>query len=221
MMLQIERFYFKAQIILLRLFKPTLLFDKINQLDWYQNTLRQWIDDQGFVAGNKILEIGCASGALSAYIADLACVPTGVDFSEKMIELAKRKNNQLEFLLADVMDLPFEAEQFDGVVAASLINIVKDKRTAMSELSRVCKKGGRVTVLVPLSGFDDAALYDLQTSLGNTKFSYAAMNAWHRLPPKMKTSDISELFAQTGLTEIKATHYLQGMVVAVSGLKPR
>ncbi|MDQ7073737.1 MAG: hypothetical protein Q9O24_00930 [Gammaproteobacteria bacterium] len=34
--------YFQLHIKLLVMFKPTLLFDKINQLDWYKNTLQQW-----------------------------------------------------------------------------------------------------------------------------------------------------------------------------------
>jgi len=214
----IEKNYFKLKIKLLLKFRPTVLFDKINQLYWYQNTLRQWVDDQKFTMNSNVLEVGCASGSLTAYIAKLGCIPTGADFSKGMIKLAKVKNNNIKFLVANVFDLPFESEFFDGVIAASLINIVKNKNKAINELARTCKKGGTVTVLVPLSEFEN--LHSLQISLGNSGFSYAAMNAWHRLPPKMKASEVAILFNQAGLIKITEKNYLQGMVVSVSALKP-
>jgi len=73
---------------------------------------------------------------------------------------------------------------------------------------------------VTLAEFNDKNLHSLQVSLGNPGFSYAVMNAWHKLPPKMKVSDISILFKQTGLTEITTKHYLQGMVISVTAIKP-
>jgi ubiquinone/menaquinone biosynthesis C-methylase UbiE len=219
MTFSLENIYFKLQIKLLLIFKPTVLFDRINQLDWYQNTLRQWVDDQAFSTDSKVLEAGCAAGSITAYIANSGCIPTGVDFSSDMIELAKNKNSNINFLVADVLDLPFEKNSFDAVIAASLINIVTDKNKAINELSRTCRKGGSISILVPLAEFNDDSLYSLQTSLGNAGFSYAAMNAWHRLPPKMKASEISILFKKAGLTEITTKQYLQGMVISVSAIK--
>ena len=48
MILWIKKEHFKLQIEWLLAFKPSVLFDKINQLNWYENTLRQWVDDQSF-----------------------------------------------------------------------------------------------------------------------------------------------------------------------------
>ncbi len=69
MLFWLNKFYFQLQIKLLILFRPAVLFDRINQLNWYKNTLRQWVDDQSFTTKSKVLEVGCASGALTAYIA--------------------------------------------------------------------------------------------------------------------------------------------------------
>lgn len=220
MIFWIKKQYFQLQIKLLITFKPTVLFDKINQLNWYENTLHQWIDDQSFTAKSKVLEVGCASGALTAYIAKSACTPTGVDFSRKMIKLAKSKNNDIAFLVANVLDLPFETVFFDVVIAASLINIVPNKSKAINELFRTCKKGGMITILVPSAKFNNKNLFSLQASLGNSGFSVAAMDAWHKLAQKMRANDISSLFKQAGLTEITIKNYLQGMVISVSAIKP-
>jgi len=218
MIFWVKKQYFQLQIKWLLAFKSAVLFDKINQLDWYKNTLRQWIDDQSLSIKSKVLEVGCASGVLTIYIARSGCIPTGVDFSSKMIELAKINNSGIDFSVANVLDLPFETDFFDVVIAASLINIVSDKSKAIDELSRTCKKGGMITILVPSAKFNDKDLLALQSSLGNSGFSDAAMDAWHRLAPKMKTSDITDLFKQAGLTELTTKNYLQGMVVSVSAI---
>ncbi len=220
MIIWLKKTYFQLQVKFLIIFKPTVLFDRINQLSWYKNTLRQWVDDQGFTAKSKVLEVGCATGALTAYIAKSGCLPTGVDFSSKMIELAKINNKDIEFLVANVLDLPFENESYDAVIAASLINIVSDQDKAMEELFRCCNKGGIVTILVPSTEFSDKDLFSLQASLGNAGFSISALEAWHNLAPKMKTSDISSLFKQVGLTNITTKKYLQGMVISISAIKP-
>jgi len=220
MIFWLKKYYFQLQIKLLIIFRPTVLFDKINQLSWYKKTLRQWVDDQSFIAKSKVLEVGCASGALTAYIAKSGCIPTGIDSSNKMIELAKIKNSGIDFLVANVMDLSFDTDFFDAVIAASLINIVPDKSKAIYELSRTCKKDGMITILIPSAKFNDKNLISLQASIGNSGFSLAAMEAWHKRAPKMKDSDILNLFKQAGLTEIRTKYYLQGMVMSVSAIKP-
>ncbi|BCG63195.1 MAG: hypothetical protein methR_P0889 [Methyloprofundus sp.] len=220
MIARLKKQYFQLQIKWLLAFKPAVLFDKINRLNWYKNTLRQWVDEQNFSIKSKVLEVGCASGTLTTHIAKSGCIPTGVDFSSNMIELAKINNSNIDFAVANVLELPFASEFFDVVIAASLLNIVPNKTKAMDELTRTCKKGGVVTILVPAAEFNDANLLALQTSLGSLGFSGAAMDAWHKLAPKMNANDIACLFKQAGLTEMTTKNYLQGMVVSVSAIKP-
>ena len=220
MIFWLKKYYFQSLIKLLIILSPTTLFDKINQLNWYKNTLRQWVDDQHFAEKNTVLEVGCATGTLTSYLAKSACIPTGIDLSSQMIKLAKINDNNIDFSVANVFDLPFETDYFDAVIAASLINIVPNKDKAIDELSRTCKKGGVLTILVPSAKFNDQDLLALQTSLGESGFSMAALEAWHRLAPKMTTSDVLSLFKQAGLKEITTKHYLQGMVFSVSATKP-
>jgi ubiquinone/menaquinone biosynthesis C-methylase UbiE len=219
MILWIKKHYFKLQIKVLLFLKPAVFFDRLNQLAWYKNTLQHWVDDQHFTTQHKVLEVGCSTGILTAYIAQLCGIVNGVDYSSKMIDLAKINHDNIDFSVADVLDIPFENKAFDYVIAASLLNIISDKNKAISELSRVCKKGGIVSILVPSVHFNDADLCALQTSLNHSGFSAAAMDAWHNLAPKMATDDIFQLFKQAGLTEISSQYYLQGMVIAVSAVK--
>ncbi|MDQ7073738.1 MAG: class I SAM-dependent methyltransferase [Gammaproteobacteria bacterium] len=163
--------------------------------------------------------MGCASGTLTAYLATSGSVATGIDASEKMIQLANAKHPDLDFHVADAVELPFETGTFDAVIAASLLNIVSDQEKVMAELVRSCKKEGSISVLVPSAQFNDNDLRSLQASLGSSGFSAAAMKAWHKLPPKMAEDDIVSLFEQAGLTNITTEYYLHDMVVSVAGMK--
>jgi ubiquinone/menaquinone biosynthesis C-methylase UbiE len=217
----IRKYYFKLQVKLLITFKPTVLFDKINQLAWYENMLHQWVADQALKTKSKVLEIGCATGILTHYLVKSGYVPTGIDYSNKMINIAKNKYHNIDFLEADIHNLPFENNAFDNIIAASVINIISDKNKALSELFRVCKKGGGVSVLVPLKGFNNDDLHALQKKLTtNADFSAIAMEAWHKNPPKMTINELISLFKQAGLTEITSQNYLEGMVFSVSAKKP-
>lgn len=136
-----------------------------------------------------------------------------------MIQSAKIKNAGIEYLQADVFDLPFESKSFDVVIATSLINIVSDKSKAINELLRVCKIGGRVSILVPSADFNDKDLCQLHQLLHTSGFSYAALSAWHENPPKMETDDIISLFNKSGLIDITTKKYLRGLVVSASAIK--
>ncbi len=213
--------YYQVQILLIAIVRPTELFDRINQLLWYKTALRQWVDDQRFKAGNTVLEMGCATGALSVYIAHSGSIVTGSDFSSNMIQRAKNKHKNIDFRVADVLDLPFKSDHFNAVIATSLINIVDDKQLAMDELTRCCMQGGMVTVLVPSDTFKDEQLKNLHTSIGESGFSAAVLNAWHSRAPKMNELDMYKLFEHAGLIHISSKQYLQGFVISMTATKPK
>lgn len=216
----LKKHYFRLRVLLLLLSDSSKFFHKINQLNWYKNLLETWVDDHHLAMNAEVLEAGCATGTLCEYLVNTGYRPTGIDASSKMIEVAKRNSARSKFLVADVLDLPFDAESFDAVIATSLINIVTDKNKAMSELARTCKKGGLVTILVPSADFNDTDLQHLIALHNTTGFSAAVMEAWHKKPPKMKTNEIEDLFKDAGLKAVTTKTYLGGMVVSSSALKP-
>ena len=105
----------------------------------------------------EALNVGCGIGVGSAYIAKKHnCRVVGVDISEKMLAWSRlrareeRVEDKVEFRLADVLDLPFEADRFDVVFCESVIAFVDDKRRAIQELIRVTRPGGYVGLNEPL-----------------------------------------------------------------------
>jgi ubiquinone/menaquinone biosynthesis C-methylase UbiE len=95
--------------------------------------------------------VGCGIGVGPVYIAKkYNCHVVGVDISEKMIEWSRRRAREervevkVEFRVADVLELPFEVNQFDAVIIESVLIFAEDKPRAIRECVRVTKPGGYV-----------------------------------------------------------------------------
>ena len=94
----------------------------------------------------RILDLGCGDGALSAQIADL--VPNGevvgIDASRGMIEAARSKvRENLRFVLMDINELNY-VEQFDVVFSNATLHWVKDHQRLLRGVVRALVKGGRL-----------------------------------------------------------------------------
>jgi demethylmenaquinone methyltransferase/2-methoxy-6-polyprenyl-1,4-benzoquinol methylase len=72
---------------------------------------------------------------------------TGLDFSERMLERARRKGPALEWVKGDLLELPFEAGSFDAATVGFGVRNVEDIAAALLELRRVLRPGGLVGVL--------------------------------------------------------------------------
>ena len=95
------------------------------------------------VEGKKVLDLGCGTGRGIKHLYDFKAAEVfGVDVSEKMLEIAKKKFKTTQFVLADSEKLPFEDESFDAVTALFLIVHIGDLRKTFDEAYRVLKKGG-------------------------------------------------------------------------------
>jgi len=210
---------FSIQIKALLVFKPAVLFHKINHLVWYQNTLYQWISSHKFSSNIKILEVGCATGSLSGHLAERGYVTTAVDSSASMILAAKTHNYKVDYHVSDVGNLTFNDNSFDAVVSASLINIISDQQSAINEMTRVCKQNGVISILFPAYTFSYKNLQELTLSLGVSGFSEAALRAWHKSAPKMHIHAAEVLLQKAGLKTALPLSYLQGMVASISATK--
>lgn len=67
---------------------------------------------------------------------------TGVDFSDKMLEIAQSKHSSIEFLQADCTQLPFEDNSFDICTISFGLRNIENIEQAISEIYRVLKPGG-------------------------------------------------------------------------------
>lgn len=121
--------------------------------------------------GCRVLDVGCATGALSAQIAR-TCVPlggdvVGIDAAAKMIGVARRKHGQEANLSFDAVlaeDLPYADGTFDRVVSTFFFHHVNRglKERCLAEMHRVLRPGGRAVVVdvdVPTHWFGRLCAY--------------------------------------------------------------
>ncbi|MEA9984784.1 MULTISPECIES: class I SAM-dependent methyltransferase [Subtercola] len=99
--------------------------------------------------GERILDLAAGTGTSSASLAASGATVVAADFSPGMIEVGKRQqagNTNIEFLVADGMNLPFGDNEFDAVTISFGLRNIMEPRTALAELYRVTKPGGRIVI---------------------------------------------------------------------------
>ena len=98
---------------------------------------------------NTVLECACGTGLLSAVIAPKCRQLTATDYSEKMLNKAKKNCavfQNITFSKADITALSYPDGSFDKVVTGNVIHLLDNPMTALSELNRVCKDGGMLII---------------------------------------------------------------------------
>jgi demethylmenaquinone methyltransferase/2-methoxy-6-polyprenyl-1,4-benzoquinol methylase len=97
--------------------------------------------------GDRVLDACCGTGDLALASARIGGRVTGVDFSERMLERARRKSGEIEWLQGDALALPFEDDSFDSATVGFGVRNLEDLDGGLAELARVLRPGGRVGVL--------------------------------------------------------------------------
>jgi len=98
--------------------------------------------------GDRVLDAACGTGDLA--IAGLragAGKVTGLDFSERMLERARRKDARIDWVRGDMLALPFADGTFDAATVGFGVRNVADLEAGLRELRRVLKPGGRLAIL--------------------------------------------------------------------------
>jgi len=96
----------------------------------------------------RILDIGTGPGVVAFQLAQLGHDVTGVDFSDRMLEAARRNAGRyglkIDFQRGDAEDLPFVDGAFDVIVSKYVLWTIPDPESALKEWYRVVKPGGKV-----------------------------------------------------------------------------
>lgn len=97
--------------------------------------------------GDSVLDACCGTGDLAIACARAGGRVTGLDFSEPMLERARRKEPVLEWVRGDLLALPFADASFDAATVGFGVRNVDDLQRALAELRRVLRAGGRIGIL--------------------------------------------------------------------------
>jgi 2-polyprenyl-3-methyl-5-hydroxy-6-metoxy-1,4-benzoquinol methylase len=104
-------------------------------------------------AGERVLDLGCGEGDLTAVLARAGARTLGVDVAEAALARARRRHPELSFERVPIDDpLPLADGAFDVVWASEVIEHVADTARWLSEVRRVLAPRGRLLVTTPNHG---------------------------------------------------------------------
>lgn len=166
---------------------------------------------------DNVLDLCCGTGDLASIIKKTqpkACV-TGIDFSEKMLEIAKDKHPNIRFFQSDATNLPFEDNTFDIVTMGFGLRNIQNAEKAVEEVYRILKPKGKFLHLDFGEKNIISKIYDKITPLIVSRFTDNA-SAYSYLIKSRQTFPIpSELikdFESKGFKLYKREDYLFGVI---------
>lgn len=145
---------------------------------------------------DHVLEIGFGGGATLGIMAkriDSGKI-YGVDFSEPMVQQAKRKfqpllqSGKLVIQFADVQQLPFESGMFDKVCTVNTIYFWPDPLVGLREIRRVMKRGGKLVVAIRSA--------DKMKNLSYTQYNFRLYSP----------TELRSLLKESGFTGVAVDH---------------
>lgn len=195
----------------------------------------EWWDDAftGFLverlrprAGNRILDVGCGTGAVEIRLARLRIpqvIMIGIDLAVDRAIVAERQtdghNLRASFAAADACRLPFTDVSFDCTFCVAVLQHVPDASEALREFVRVTVPGGRILAVEP---DNDARYWYSSSPAGQAAYAAArrffdaqAASRGEALEPRMGPR-LPTLFQELGIDLLQ----VQLFPVSVSRIGP-
>ncbi len=143
--------------------------------------------------GSRILDVATGTGRQAFAFAKRGYDVVGIDLSEDMLKVAKKKNKyeKVKFEIADATNLPFEDNRFDvscvSFALHDMILVIREK--ALKEMVRVTKPNGTVVIVD----------YALPKNKVSRFFIYHLVKLYEPYYPEFIKSDLKALLRKSGI----------------------
>ena len=117
----------------------------------YSVLLSPQLADLAEVAGGqKVLDVGCGPGALTAELVDRVGAESvvAIDPSGPFVEAARTRHPGVDVRLGSAEQLPFADDTFDATLAQLVVQFMSDPAAGVGEMARVTRPGGAVVACV-------------------------------------------------------------------------
>lgn len=115
----------------------------------------------------RILDLGCGTGHLTAEIAKSGAVAMGVDSSADMVRIAGKNFPHIDFIQADARSMSFD-QPFDAVFSNAVLHWIKEAEEALDSIADCLKPGGRIVAEMGGKGNIEGVVSALRRGLSAT-----------------------------------------------------
>jgi demethylmenaquinone methyltransferase/2-methoxy-6-polyprenyl-1,4-benzoquinol methylase len=175
--------------------------------------------------GDRVLDSCCGTGDLAVACLRAGGRVTGLDFSERMLERARGKSDQIEWVEGDALALPFVDGSFDAATVGFGVRNLEDLGKGLHELRRVLRPGARLGILEittphgllrPFYNLWFDVLVPLAGKLLPGGSAYTYLPASVRRFPEAK--ELAELMESAGFDHVRYRFFAGGIVALHVGV---
>jgi demethylmenaquinone methyltransferase/2-methoxy-6-polyprenyl-1,4-benzoquinol methylase len=175
--------------------------------------------------GSRALDVATGTGDLAIALRERGADVVGVDFAEKMLEIARRKAPEIDFRTGNALALEFGDDSFDAATVGFGARNFSDLDQGLREMARVVRPGGRVVVLEittpqrpPLSWFFRAWFDTVVPLIGRVA---GDPDAYEYLPSSVRRfpgpRDLAGRMVAAGLGDVRWVLTAGGIIAIHSG----
>jgi SAM-dependent methyltransferase len=171
---------------------------------WSTRLAAPFLKFSGVEPGDRVLDVGCGTGALTIALAERGSKAIGIDVSEPYLASARRHRSHpnIKYDLCDVRLLPYPDASFDACVSTLVLDIIPEFDQVVQEMRRVTRPGGAVAsgVFDFWGGFSASALvYDTGSVLDE---GIRTLRDDVRAHPLVRANGQAEVWRRTGLVSV-------------------
>jgi len=150
------------------------LYDDRHAFVWQRSA--DLIDVLNPQPGERVLDLGCGTGHLTAQIAARGADVTGLDASASMIALARQNYPKLKFVLGDARRLEFDTP-FDAVFSNAALHWIPEADEVAASIAKSLREGGRLVLEMGARGNVGRIRKALESTLDARRVPY--VNPWY------------------------------------------
>jgi len=178
--------------------------------------------------GSRALDVATGTGDLAIELARRGASVVGLDFSDGMLELARKKAPGIEFVQGNALALDYPDASFDAVTVGFGARNFSDLGQGLRELARVTRPGGRVVILEitspqrpPLSWFFRLWFDRIVPALGRVA---GDSDAYTYLPSSVRRfpgpRELAAELTTAGLVDVRWVLTAGGIIAIHGGRRP-
>jgi demethylmenaquinone methyltransferase/2-methoxy-6-polyprenyl-1,4-benzoquinol methylase len=206
------------------------VYDRMNSVmtaGMHHRWRRRAVDLARVAPGSRALDVATGTGDLAIELSARGAHVVALDFSERMLELARAKAPSIEFVQGNALELAYPDASFDAVTVGFGARNFSDLERGLSELARVTRPGGRVVILEittpqrpPLSWFFrlwfDRAVPALGRFAGDSDAYTYLPSSVRRFPGPR---ELAGKLAAAGLEDVRWVLTAGGIIAIHAGVK--